>query len=163
MIEKSLVLVKPDGVRRGLIGEIIKRFEQRGLQLIGMKLIHIDINFAKKHYTEDVAKRRGENVRNWLLEYITEGPVVAMVIEGINAVELVRKIAGTTEPKSALPGTIRGDFAHISFGYADKKKKPIKNLIHASGNKKEAEHEINLWFSDSELFKYKTNHHEDIF
>ena len=128
-----------------------------------MKLVQIDKEFAKKHYTDDVAKRRGEDVRKWLLDYITEGPVVAMVIEGINTVELVRKIAGTTEPKAALPGTIRGDFAHISIAYADKKKKPIKNLVHASGSKKEAEYEIGLWFSEGELFDYKTNHHDDIF
>lgn len=163
MIERSLVLVKPDGVKRALIGEIIKRFEQRGLRIAGMKLIHIDKEFAKKHYTEDIAKRRGEKVRNWLLDYITEGPVVALCLEGVNAVELVRKIAGPTEPKEAVPGTIRGDFAHVSYSYADRNKKPIKNLIHASGSKEEAEAEVGLWFSESELFDYKTSNHDEIF
>ncbi len=158
MIERTLVLLKPDAVARQHAGEIITRFEKAGLKIIGMKMIHIDREFAEKHYTEDIAKRRGEHVRKWLVEYITGGPVVAIVLEGIEAVEYVRKIAGPTEPKSAQPGTIRGDFAHVSYGYADSKKIPIKNLIHSSGSKDEAKSEIRLWFSESELFPYKTAH-----
>ena len=158
MIERTLILVKPDGVARSLVGEIISRFEKAGLKIAGMKFVHIDKEFAKRHYTEDIAARRGEHVRNWLIEYITEGPVAAMVLEGVEAIEHVRKMTGNTEPKSAMPGTIRGDFAHISYKHADEKKIPIKNLIHASATKEEAKAEISLWFSESELFNYKTVH-----
>src|SRR3989344_6431622 len=156
MIERTLVLIKPDGVERGLIGEIIKRFENVGLKIIGMKMLWIDKEFAKKHYTEDVTKRRGEKVRKMLLDYITAGPVVALALEGIHAVELVRKLVGDTESRKALPGTIRGDFSHHSFAYADKKGIAVRNVIHASGNEKEAKEEIKLWFSANELHDYKT-------
>lgn len=162
MIERTLVLIKPDGVQRGLIGEIISRFEKTGLKVIGMKLQHIDRKFAEKHYTDDIAKRRGENVRNWLLEFITEGPVVAICLEGIEAIEIVRKIIGSTEPKAAVPGTIRGDYAHVSYGYADQKGIPIRNLIHASGNKEDAEREVPLWFSKNEIFDYSVSHEKHI-
>lgn len=162
MIERTLVLIKPDGVQRGLIGEIISRFEKTGLKVIGMKLQHIDRKFAEKHYTDDIAKRRGENVRNWLLEFITEGPVVALCLEGIEAIDIVRKIIGSTEPKSAVPGTIRGDYAHVSYSYADKKGIPIRNLIHASGNKEDAEREVPLWFSKNEIYDYNVSHEKHI-
>ena len=92
MIDQTLVLIKPDGVSRGLIGEVIKRFEDRGLKIVALKLVKIDMDKAKEHYTEDITKRRGENVRNKLLEFITEGPVTAMIIEGVEAIENVRKI-----------------------------------------------------------------------
>lgn len=158
MIERTLVLLKPDAVQRALVGEIISRFESAGLKIVGMKLVHIGKDFALRHYTEDVAQRRGEHVRKWLVDYITQGPVVAMVIEGVEAIEHVRKLCGPTEPKAAAPGTIRGDFAHVSYGHADKHQIPIKNLIHASGNKEDAAMEVPLWFSESELFAYKTVH-----
>lgn len=158
MIEKTLVLIKPDGIQRCLTGKIIQRFEDAGLKIIGMKMKWIDKDFAMKHYTEDIAKRRGEKVREMLLDYIIEGPVVAMVIEGVNAIEAVRKITGTTEPKSAAPGTIRGDFCHVSFSYADNKEMPVKNIIHASGNSEDAEAEVPLWFTPEELHSYKTVH-----
>lgn len=162
MIEKTLILLKPDCVARGLIGEIISRFEKAGLKIIAMKMTWIDKEFAKKHYTEDISKRKGEKVRNLLLDFIIEGPVVAMALEGIHAVEIVRKIVGDTEPKSALPGTIRGDYCHVSYDYADKKEKAIRNLIHASGNKKDAEAEIRLWFKPSELRDYPHPHDNHI-
>jgi len=155
-IEKTLVLIKPEGVQRALVGKIISRFESAGLKIIGMKQVWVDKEFAKKHYTEDIAERRGEKVREMLLDYIIEGPVIAMVLEGVNAIENVRKIVGGTEPKSAPPGTIRGDFAHVSFAYADKNNIPVKNLIHASGNEKDAKHEVPLWFNEKELHSYKT-------
>jgi len=158
VIEKTLVLIKPDGVQRGLIGEIILRFEKAGLKIAGLKMVWPDKEFASKHYTEDIAKRRGEQVRNWLLDYITEGPVIAMVLEGVEAVEHARKLSGPTEPRIALPGTIRGDFAHVSFAYANKKKSPTKNLVHSSGSKEEAKSEVSLWFSEKELHSYKTAH-----
>lgn len=157
-LQKSLVLIKPDGVQRGLIGEVIKRFEQAGLKIIGMKMRWVDKEFAKKHYTEDIAKRRGEHVRTALLDLITMGPVVAMVVEGIDVVAVVRKLVGETEPKSAAPGTIRGDFAHVNFAHADQVQKAIRNIIHASGNVDEAKSEVALWFSNDELHSYKTVH-----
>ncbi|MAF37063.1 nucleoside-diphosphate kinase [archaeon] len=162
MIERTLVLVKPDGVARSLVGEVIKRFEQRGLKLIGMKMVHAERDFAEKHYTDDIAKRRGEKVRDMLLSYITEGPVVALVLEGISAVNVVRKIVGDTFPEQSNVGTIRGDYAHVSMAYADEKEIAVKNLIHASGSTEEADTEIRLWFSDSELFEYETVHEKHI-
>ena len=162
MIEQTLVLVKPDGVQRGLVGEVIKRFEQRGLKIVGLKLVKVEKDLAKKHYS-DVAERRGESVFNSLMKYLNEGPVVAMVIQGVNAVENVRKIVGPTESKSATPGTIRGDFSHVSFSYADSKKIPVKNLIHASGNKEEAQREVSLWFSIDELHDYKLSAESHLF
>jgi nucleoside-diphosphate kinase len=162
IIEKTLVLLKTDAVERGLIGKIIERFENAGLKIIGMKMQWIDQEFAKKHYTADVAKRRGKHVREWLLEYITEGPVVAVVLEGLHAVDVVRKIVGPTEPRTAPAGTIRGDFAFVSYNFADKKKKAIRNLIHASGNKKEADQEIKLWFKPEELHAYETVHEKHL-
>lgn len=156
MIERTVVLIKPDGIERGLVGEIIKRFENVGMKIVGIKMLWLDKKLAKKLYTEDITKRRGAKVRKMLLKYVTIGPVVAIVLEGIHAIELVRKIVGDTESRKALPGTIRGDFSHHSYQYADKKGIAIKNIIHASGNKKEAEKEIKLWFSINELHKYKT-------
>jgi nucleoside-diphosphate kinase len=155
-MEKTLVLIKPEGVQRHLVGKIITRFEDAGLKIIGMKQVWIDEKFAQKHYTEDIAERRGEKVRTQLLKYITEGPVVAIVLEGVNAIENVRKIVGGTEPKSSPPGTIRGDFAHVSFAHADKKNLPVKNLIHASSDANDAKNEVALWFTDKELHSYKT-------
>ena len=115
-----------------------------------------------KHYTEDITVRRGEHVRNKLLRFLVIGPVVALCLEGIEVVDVVRKIVGDTQPKTALPGTIRGDYAHISYAYADAHDKAIPNLIHASGNKEEAKTEIALWFKDSELYNYKLPHEEHI-
>lgn len=154
--ERTLVLIKPEGVKRALIGKILSRFEDAGLKIIGMKMAWADKEFAKKHYTEDIAERRGEKVRNQLLDYIIEGPVIAFVLEGIEAISIVRKIVGGTEPKTAPPGTIRGDFAHVSFAYADKKNLPVKNIIHASSDRTDAKREISLWFSEKELHSYET-------
>ncbi len=159
MIERTFVLIKPDGVERGLVGEILHRFERKGLKVVGMKMVWIDKKMALKHYTEDLAKRRGEHVRNYMVELITSGPVIAMVIEGVEAIENVRTLTGDTEPKSALPGTIRGDFSPISYKYCDSKQMGVKNTIHASANQKDAEREIELWFTEKELHNY-TNVHE---
>lgn len=155
MIEQTLVLIKPDGVERGLIGEVIKRFEQRGLKIVALKLTKVEKDFSMKHYTEDIAKRRGEHVRKQLIEYITSGPVVAMIVEGVDAIENVRKLCGPTESKAALPGTIRGDYTHVSYSHADEKKMAIKNVVHSSGNKEDALNEIALWFSIDEIHSYK--------
>lgn len=156
MIQKTLVLVKPDGVVRGLIGDVIKRFEQRGLKVVGMKMVWPDKEFAGKHYREDIAERYGEKVREMLLNFITETPVVAFVLEGVNSVDVVRKIAGSTYPHEAPVGTIRGDYAHISKDYAISNDIDVRNIVHASGNTEEAELEVGLWFTDAELHKYDT-------
>lgn len=162
IIERTLVLIKPDGVERGLIGDIVKRFEQRGFKIIGLKMAFIDENFAKKHYTEDIAIRRGEHVRRYNVDFLTSGPVVAIVLEGVNAIENIRKIVGDTEPRKALPGTIRGDFSHVSYQYCDDKKCVVKNVIHASADKNDAERELKLWFKDSELYRYNSVHDKHI-
>jgi nucleoside-diphosphate kinase len=154
-LERTLVLVKPDGVARGLTGEIIKRFEQRGLKIIALKLVQVDMDHAKQHYTDDITKRHGEKIRNQLLKYVTGGPVVAMIIEGVDAISNVRKITGATESKSAAPGTIRGDFTHVSYAHADAKEVPVRNVIHASGDEADAKHEVALWFSIDEICDYK--------
>lgn len=154
MIEQTLVLLKPDAVERGIMGQIISRLENAGLKIIGMKMVWVDKNFAKKHYSAHVDK----NFYKYLEEFIISGPVVAMAVEGLHAVEIVRKIVGGTEPKTAPAGTIRGDFAVHSYEYTDKKRISIKNLIHASGNKKEAKEEIKLWFKKEEMHSYKTCH-----
>jgi len=156
MIEKTFVMIKPDGVQRQLVGKVISRFEKAGLKIIGMKMAWVDEEFALKHYTEDISKRRGERVRRYLVEFLQEGPVVAMVLEGVGAIETVRKLVGATEPRAANPGTIRGDFAHVSYSYADKKEMVVRNIIHASSDKKDAANEIKLWFTPKELHSYKT-------
>lgn len=161
-IEQTLVLIKPDGVQRGLTGEIMKRFEQRGLKIVGLKLTQADEDLAKKHYTEDISKRRGEYVRNKLLKFLISGPIIAIVIEGVDAVENVRKIVGDTESKKALPGTIRGDFSHISFEHADTKEIPVKNLVHASANPEEAKQELGIWFSVEEIHNYRRSEDEHV-
>ncbi len=156
MIEKTLVLIKPDGVERGLIGEITARFERAGFKIVGMKMFWTNDSFAKKHYPKSIEDKYGKEIRDRIVDYLKEGPVVAMVLEGVSAIESVRKIVGDTYPYQSSPGTIRGDYAHISKDYANKNKRHVKNLIHASGNKEDAKVEIKLWFSDSELFEYKT-------
>ncbi|MEK6809448.1 MAG: nucleoside-diphosphate kinase [Nanoarchaeota archaeon] len=162
MIEKTLVLLKPDAVKRGLMGRIISRFEDAGLKVVSAKMVLIDEEFGKRHYS-DIAQRRGEKVLQVLLKFMTTGPVMALCLEGVNAVEVVRKLVGGTEPKSALPGTIRGDFAHMSYADADGQNKAIENLIHASGNAEEAKQEIALWFKPGELHSYQTAHEAHVF
>lgn len=157
-IERTLVVIKPDGVQRGLMGEIIQRFEKAGLKIVGMKMRWVDETQAKKHYTADLAKRRGQNVRDLMVDFLKSGPVVAFVIEGVDAIENVRKMVGSTEPKASLPGTIRGDYAHVAFRHADMTGKAVGNLIHASSDKKDAEREVLVWFNEDELFDYHTVH-----
>ena len=154
MIQKTLVLLKPDAVERGLSGEIIHRLERAGLKIVGMKMVLIDKEFASKHYDAHVKKSFYKSLE----EYITSGPVIAMAIEGVDAVTVLRKMAGDTEPKKSAPGTIRGDFAVHSYEFADKKGISIKNLIHSSGTPEEAEKEIGLWFKPKELHSYETVH-----
>jgi nucleoside-diphosphate kinase len=158
-IERTLVLLKPDAVQRSLAGNIITRFENVGLKIVGIKMQWVNSEFSKKHYSEHVNKP----FYKALEAFITEGPVIAMVIEGIHSVETVRKMVGSTEPKKAAPGTIRGDFAHHSYEYADKKGISIKNLIHASDTIENANKEVSLWFKPEELHTYKTVHEKHVF
>jgi nucleoside-diphosphate kinase len=153
MIEKTLILIKPDCMQRCMVGKIIQRFEDAGLKLLAMKMVKIDKEFADKHY-KDVEERKGERVKKILIEYITSTPVIAMVWEGVEAVENARKIIGPTQPMKAMPGTIRGDFAHMDYGRADEVDIAVPNLVHGSGHKDEAEYEINLWFKPEELYDY---------
>lgn len=159
-VEQTLVLFKPDTVQRGLVGEILSRFERVGLKIVATKMIKPDKEHYHRHYEEigQMITRRGEHAFDVTLKMMIEGPVIAMVFEGVEAVALVRKLVGTTEPKSALPGTIRGDYSHMSFGYADSADKGIPNLIHASGDPSEADQEISHWFSDDELYEYPSAH-----
>jgi nucleoside-diphosphate kinase len=162
MIQQTLVLIKPDGVKRGLIGEIIRRFERRGLKIVALKMTQPQRNLAEKHYNESISQKHGEAVRNRLLDYITGGPVVAMIIQGINAIALVRKIVGSTYPGEAEIGTIRGDFAHATKDYV-KTKQQGSNLIHASENENDAAMELGLWFAIDEVFDYKISAEEFLF
>lgn len=152
MIQYTLILVKPDGVRRALTGEILTRFERAGLKIIALKMVQVSRDLAESHYTyEDIALKHGEKVRNRLLKYIVEGPLVAAVLEGCLSIEVVRKLAGSTEPRAALPGTIRGDYCHHSYALCEAADQPIHNVIHASANEEDAEREIALWFTTDEL------------
>jgi len=135
--ERTLVLVKPDGMQRGLAGEILKRFEQRGLRLVGMKLVQVSEELASKHYGE----HEGKPFYPGLIQYITSSPVLAAVFEGTGAIALVRKTIGKTDPAEAEPGTIRGDLG-IEKG---------RNLVHASDGPESAQREIGLWFNEGEV------------
>lgn len=159
-IERTLILFKPDAVQRGVVGEILTRFERVGLKIIGTKMIAPDAQHYRGHYEEigQVITRRGQAVFDNVLALMNEGPVIAMVLEGVEAVDLVRKLVGSTEPKSSAPGTIRGDFSHMSYGYGDAKNMGIPNLIHASGDLEDAKKEIPHWFSDDELYDYSVLH-----
>jgi len=158
MKQRTLVLIKPDAVQRGLIGEVITRFERVGLKIVGAKMVHPSYEHYHHHY-EGISKmisRRGQKAFDITLALMQKGPVLALVLEGVEVVPVVRKMIGSTEPKEALPGTIRGDYAHISYAYADTVDAPIANIVHASGNDEEAEAEIKHWFSEEELFNYQT-------
>lgn len=179
MIERTLVLIKPDGVQRGLIGQIISRFERCGLKIIAMKMVYASKELAGKHYADDEAwmkavgektirsykaqgkefdltpLEQGRRVRQWLMNYISSSPIVALAIEGHNAVKNVRKVVGPTVPGDAPAGTIRGDFSFDTPVLGDLQRRPIKNLIHASGTAEEAEREIRVWFRDDEIHAWK--------
>ena len=179
--ERTLVIVKPDGVQRGLIGEIIKRYERAGLKLVASKMVIASAEHIEQHYTLDPEWRRitGEKtiksykekglvppsedpfeitaeILKSLKGYMTSGPVVVMVWQGAHAVKIVRKITGGTEPLAAADmGTIRGDFALDSYQMADGDKRAVRNLVHASGSVKEAEDEIKHWFKPEEVISYR--------
>jgi nucleoside-diphosphate kinase len=137
--ERTLVILKPDAVARGLAGRILQRFEEASLKIIGMKMRTMDADFTRKHYF-DLEERLGAAVYNATAGFMQRGPVIAFVLEGEDAVGTVRKLVGTTYPNEAQPGSIRGDFAHQSKAVATATGKPVANLVHASGNRDEAEY-----------------------
>ena len=182
--EQTLVLIKPDGVKRGLIGEIMRRIEQRGLKVIALQMFQATKEQLAKHYADseanlkamgdktlatyqkydlDAVKEIGTNdpvkigkmVHGWITDFMTSGPLVKMVIQGLHAVEMVRKLVGNTMPSQAEMGTVRGDYSVDSEVLANAQKRGIRNLVHASGNIAEAETEIKLWFFDKEIHEYK--------
>lgn len=158
--ERTLIVFKPDAVQRGIVGEILSRFEKVGLKIVGTKMLKPDQDHYFHHY-ENIGKvisRRGQKVFDVTLAFMNEGPVIACVLEGVEAVSLVRKMAGTTESKSALPGTIRGDYSHMSFSHADSNDITLPNVLHASGDPEEAKLEIAHWFKENELFEYENVH-----
>jgi len=177
--EKTLVIIKPDGVQRSLIGEILSRYERAGLKLVGLKITVPTPEHVEKHYTldptwrmrngektiksykakgmnppsEDPMECSGRTLEN-LKKYLSAGPVIAMVWQGANAVAVVQKITGTTEPLTSDVGTIRGDFVLDSYEVADKDGRAVRNLTHISGSIKEAEMEVPHWFSPKEIVQY---------
>lgn len=177
--ERTLVIIKPDGVQRSLIGEIIQRYERVGLKLMAIKMMVPTADLIENHYTLDPEWRRitGEkSIKGYtskgltpphtdplklteiilknLIKYMTSGPVIAMVWEGAHAVAIVRKLTGGTEPLTSDVGTIRGDFVLDSYQMTDADGRAIRNLVHASGSPKEANNEIKHWFKDGEINKY---------
>ncbi|WKC58019.1 nucleoside-diphosphate kinase [Borrelia sp. P9F1] len=158
LIQKTLCIIKPDGVRRGLIGSVIARLERSGLKIVATKMVLANRKMAEEHYLyDDIAARHGEIVWQSLIDFIMSSPVFAFVVEGVESIEVVRKLCGSTEPKTASPGTIRGDFSYHSFNYANEKKFSIYNVIHAAANVEDALREIPIWFKENEIFAYKRN------
>ena len=183
--ERTFVMVKPDGVRKGLIGEIIKRMEQRDLKIVAIEMFQPTTAQVNEHYPKDKVwiarlgdktlstykkynvdpikelgtdnnEKIGKMVRSWILDYMTSAPLVRMVVQGLHAVDMVRKIAGQTLPYQAEMGTIRGDFSIDSPLLGNLEKRAVMNLVHASETPQEAEHEIAYWFGDtSKIFDYK--------
>ncbi|MBN1331764.1 nucleoside-diphosphate kinase [Candidatus Dojkabacteria bacterium] len=187
--EKTLIIIKHDGVARGLMGEIISRFERVGLKMVALEFIAATDDMSEKHYPDskewkekvggrtlaeykekgidpverlgtDVPEEIGGLVKGWLVEYLSMGPVLAMVFEGPEAVSIGRKLVGETNPVKAAPGTIRGDYSWDNADLANEQMRPFYNLVHASGSVDEAKEEIELWFSDTELMDYPVNVHK---
>jgi nucleoside-diphosphate kinase len=182
--ERTYVMIKPDGVKKGLIGEIIRRFEQRDLKIVALEMFQPTHDQIDNHYPKDEAWIRrvgqktlgtyekygmdamkqlgtaddleiGTMVRKWLVEFMISAPLVRMVVEGVHAVDMVRKICGATMPYLADMGTIRGDYSADSPAIANMEKRPVMNIVHASETKEEAEHEIKHWFGGREvIFDY---------
>ncbi len=159
-MERTLIVMKPDAVQRGIVGEVLSRFEKAGFKIVGAKMLQPDYAHYDKHYEGigTLRTRKGDDIFESQMKSMLDGPVVAFVLEGVDAVETVRKMVGSTEPKSALPGTIRGDYAHVSYGAANVSGKSVSNIIHASADSGEAEQEIAHWFSESEMYDYQAVH-----
>jgi nucleoside-diphosphate kinase len=154
-LERTLVLLKPDAVARGLVGRVLSRFEDALLKIVAAKMVWMDADLARQHYF-DLEERFGPAVYNAMAEFMETGPVLALVLEGVGAVACTRKIVGSTYPDQAAPGTIRGDFAHMSRAYANEREIAVANLVHASGNVEEAGREIEVWFAKNEIHDYPT-------
>ncbi|MEQ7125348.1 nucleoside-diphosphate kinase [Actinopolymorpha sp. B11F2] len=154
-LERTLVVLKPDAVARGLVGRIVQRFEDAGLKIVAAKMKVMDPEFTRQHYF-DLEERHGKAVYDATAASMQRGPVIGMVLEGVEAVANVRKLVGGTYPNEAPPGTIRGDFAHHSKAYCIDEDKGVANLLHASGNLDEAKYEVGLWFGTDEQFDYRT-------
>jgi nucleoside-diphosphate kinase len=154
-IERTLVLLKPDAVTRGLVGRVLARFEDALLKIVAVKMVRMDADLNRQHYF-DLEDRFGPEVYNAVAAFMQTGPVFAVVLEGVDAVAIVRKLVGATYPDQAAPGTIRGDFAHQSKAYANANGLPVANLVHASANPGEAKREIDVWFNQRELHDYQT-------
>lgn len=159
-LERTLIIFKPDSVMRGIVGEVITRFERAGLKIVGMKMLQPGYDHYFQHYEGigGLKTRKGDEIFESQLATMQEGPVIAMVLEGVEAIEFVRKMVGPTEPKSAQPGTIRGDYAHVNYGAPSKVGKGVANIVHASAEKGEAEQEIAHWFKPEELYDYEAPH-----
>ncbi len=160
-MEQTLIIFKPDAIQRGLVGEILTRFEKAGLKLVAMKMLTASDEHLEGHYEVigGLRTRKGDQIFANTVNLMKLGPVLAGVLEGVDAVENVRKMVGGTEPKSAAPGTIRGDYAHMSYGHADKSEGGmLPNLIHASADIDEAKLEVPHWFSKDEIMSYTTVH-----
>jgi len=182
--EKTVLLIKPDGVKRGLIGEIISRIEKRGLKIIALNMIWATRDQIDGHYPKDEKwitrlgektkatyekygfdikkelgttdlKKIGEKVRSWQLDFMTSGPIVKMVVRGIHAIDMIRKLVGNTMPALAEMGTIRGDFSIDSAAAANRNKRAVHNIVHASENPDEVKNELNFWFAPEEIHDYK--------
>jgi nucleoside-diphosphate kinase len=159
-MERSLIIFKPDAVLRGIVGEIITRFERAGFKIVAVKMLQPSYDQLFQHYEGigTLKTRKGDEIFESQLASMQDGPVIAMVLEGVEAVDTIRKMVGATEPKSAAPGTIRGDFAHVNYGAAASVGRGVANIIHASADLKEAKQEIAHWFSDSEISSYEPVH-----
>ena len=191
MVEQSLVLMKTDALQRGIVGEILHRFERAGLKMVAVKLTHANDKLAEAHYPgsqkwyKSVGEKTladferdnkdpveiygtsdpigiGKVVRKWNEEFLKSGPVIAIVFEGVNAVSRIRALVGHTFPANSAPGTIRGDFSLESVHTGNNRKRPVYNLVHASGSVDEAKAELKLWFKKEELFSYRRIH-EDLY
>ena len=182
--EKTVLIIKPDGVKRGLIGEIVSRVERRGLKIISLEMIQatkeqVDGHYPKekawierlgqktmknysdygldpkKEFNTEDALEIGKTVRGWLLDYLTSGPMIKMVVKGIHAIAMIRKLVGKSMPSEAEMGTIRGDFSVDDSTAANRDKRSVHNIVHASENEGEVEHEIGFWFAAEDIYDYK--------
>lgn len=181
--ERTFLLIKPDAVKRGLTGEILARLEQRGLKIVALQMIQATPEQIDQHYPKDPAWIRrlgekslatyekygydpvqemgtsdpmeiGKNVRQWLVDFMVSGPVIKLVVEGVHAVNMVRKLAGATMPSEAELGSIRGDYSVESAALANMEKRAVQNLVHASETPEEAAHEIEFWFGKEPIYSY---------
>lgn len=181
-MERALVVIKPDGIEKSLVGKVISEFEDSGLKVVGVKMVKASSALVGRHYAEDegwlmavgrnakaadlkrgivtkeTERQIGMRIRSYLMRELTRLPVVAVVLEGRNANKVARKIAGSTEPASADPKTVRGMYSKDTYKLADKEKRAIRNIVHVSDSPKSANREIKVWFKGSEMYSYRTLH-----